>query len=124
MANNVDAQTRATLEELSRSLRNLVRSGRTVADASANVIERELAMAIRISEALRDDIFSQELLDRARKEPLPVRFREDLHRAVDLGADLGAVAYVTSIRFIDSFADALTRDPKGESPSLELTAPA
>ena len=108
MATNVDEQTRATVEELSRSLRVLVRSGRTVADASANVIERELAMVIRISEGLRDDILSRELLEHARKEPVPARFREDLHRATDLVADVGAVAYLSASRFLNTFSDTLS----------------
>lgn len=117
MAGAFEEQTRATVEELSKSLRTLVRSGRTVADAAGNVMERELAMAIRISEALRDDVFSKELLERARQEPLAVRMRENLHGAADLIGDLGALAYHTFFRFVDSFADALAgataTEPKG-----------
>lgn len=120
MASKVDEQTRATVEELSRSLRALVHTGRTVADSSANVVERELAMVIRISEALRDDIFSKELLEKARKEPIPARFREDLHRATDLIADLGAIAQFTITSFVESFADALTGTPGRTAPLDDL----
>ena len=120
MANNVDEQTRATVEELSRSLRALVQTGRTVSDAAANVLERELAMVIRISEALRDDIFSRELLEKARKEPIPARFREDLHRGADLVADLAAIAQFTTTRFIESFADALAGTPGRVSGTITI----
>ncbi len=111
MAQNVDEQTRATVEELSRSLRALVKTGRSVADASGNVVERELAMVIRISEALRDDIFSKELLEKARRESVPARFREDLHRAADLVADMGAIASFTALHFMESVADAMAGAP-------------
>lgn len=122
MAATFEEQTRATVEELSKSLRTLVRSGRTVADAAGNVIERELAMAVHISEALRDDVFSKDLLERARKEPLPARFRQDLHSAADVVADLGAIAYQTFFRFVDSFADALVGTAGGQSQSAEPKA--
>jgi hypothetical protein len=114
--NAVEKETRAAVEELSRSVRTLVHTGRGVFDASANVMERELAMVIRISEALRDDVFSRELLERARKEPIPAHFREDLHRAADLVADLGAIAQVTTTRFLESFADTLVADSRTERP--------
>lgn len=120
MTNRVDEQTRATVEELSRSLRALVHTGRAVADSSTNVVERELAMVIRISEALRDDIFSKELLEKARQEPIPARFREDLHRAADLIVDLGAIAQLTITSFVESFADALTGTPGRAAPLDDL----
>ena len=104
---NVEAQTRETVEQLSRSVATLLKTGRTVVNASANVVERELAMVIRISEALRDETISRETLERARKEPIPAQFREDLHKAVDLMVDVAAVAGFMAFRFVDSLADGL-----------------
>ena len=123
MVNNVDEQARATVEELSRSVRALVQTGRTVTDATANVLERELAMVVRISEALRDDIFSKELLEQARKEPIPARFRADLHKGADLIADLAAIGQLTTTRFIESFADALAGTPGRHSGDANIITP-
>ena len=48
-----------------------------------------------------------------RKEPLMARLREDTHRAVDLFADATSVAYVSGLRFLETFAD--ERRPQIES---------
>ena len=104
---NVEVQTRETVEQLSRSVATLLKTGRTVVNASANVVERELAMVIRISEALRDETISRETLESARKEPIPAQFRQDLHQAVDLMVDVAAVAGFMAFRFVDSLADGL-----------------
>src|SRR5262245_29689613 len=106
-AGNVEEQTRETVEQLNRSVATLLKTGRTVVNASASVVERELAMVIRISEAIRDETFSRETLERARKEPIPAQFREDLHRAVDLMVDVAAVGGFMALRFVDSVADSL-----------------
>ena len=95
----------AGLEDVVRSVRELARMSRGLAESTANVAERELAMAIDISEKLRDSIVSAEALRRARAEDLPARLRQDAHRALDLVADVGAIAYTSAISFVESFVD-------------------
>lgn len=98
-------ENRTGLEDVVRSVRALARSTRTIAEATGHVAERELAMAISISEQLRDSVMSAQTLERARKEELPAKLRQDAHRVVDLFADLGAVAFVTGVRFVEAFVD-------------------
>jgi hypothetical protein len=95
----------AGLEDVVRSVRTLARMSRGLAESAALVAERELAMAIDISEKLRDSVISAEALRRARAEDLPARLRQDAHRALDLVADIGAIAYTSAISFVESFAD-------------------
>ena len=98
-------EKRTGLEDVVRSVRALARSSRKVAEAAAHVAERELAMAITISERLRDSVVSAETLRHARAEELPAKMRDNAHRVVDLVADIGAVAFSTAIRFVEGFVD-------------------
>lgn len=98
--------TAAGLEDVTRSLRVLTRNGRELVVDGGAVLERELAMAITISERLRDDSFSAEALERARKGRLNSTLRADAHRLVDLVADVGGVAAQSAVRFAEQLADA------------------
>ena len=93
------------LEDVIRSVRALARTTRHLGEAAADVMERELAMAITISERIRDQVISAEALKQAREEPLPSRLRHDAHRVVDLLADAASVLYVNTIRFVEGFTD-------------------
>ncbi|WP_225031054.1 hypothetical protein [Paraburkholderia sp. XV] len=93
------------LEDVVRSVRTLARDARHLGESAALVLERELAMAVSISEKLRDSTISAEALKRGRDEPLPGALRRDMHRAVDLVADVGSVAYTTLVRMIEGFVD-------------------
>jgi hypothetical protein len=97
------------LEDVTRSLRGLLRSGRRLTENTFDVAERELAMAISISEQMRDGIVTEKALRRAREEGVSGRLRQDAHRTVDLLADAGAIAFVTFMDFLEGFAD--TRRP-------------
>lgn len=101
-----DTPTTATLlqegaDNITRSLGSLVNSSFRLAETGADVIERELAMVIRLSQQVRDEVISAELLATARKQPIPARFRQDAHAVVDLVGDVGAVLFQSSINFID-----------------------
>lgn len=93
------------LEDVTRSLRVLTRSSRDLVIDGGEVLERELAMAISLSERLRDESLSPEVLKRARSGRLNRQFRDDAHRVVDLVADVGGVAAVQAVRFVEQFAD-------------------
>jgi hypothetical protein len=98
--------TAAGLEDVTRSLRVLTRNGRELVTDGGLVLERELAMAITLSERLRDDAFSADALERARKGRLNSTLRADAHRIVDLVADVSGVAASSAVRFAEQFADA------------------
>jgi hypothetical protein len=89
------------VDDIGRSLGKLVDSSFHLAETGAEVMERELALVIRLSQRVRDQVISAELLAQARKQPIPARFREDAHAVVDLVADVGAVFFQSSINFID-----------------------
>lgn len=109
MATEMESKLGATdttgVEDVTRSLRAVLRATRNVGEASADVVEREVSLAIRISEDIRDRIVTDEMLAEARNEPLMARLRSDTHRAVDLFADATSVVYVNGLRFLESFAD-------------------
>lgn len=104
------AESPTGLEDVVRSVRALARMTRDLSESAASVAERELAMAIGISERLRDGIVSADALRRARAEELPARLRADAHRVLDLFADAGAVAYRFGIDFVEGLTD--ERRPK------------
>jgi len=88
-------------DDIARSLGLLLDSSFQLAETGAEVIQRELAMVIRLSERVRDQVISADLLEQARKQPIPAKFRASAHAAVDMAADLGAVAFQLSVNFID-----------------------
>jgi len=110
----------AGIEDVFRSVRALARQTRGLAESAASVAERELAMAISIAEQLRDKVIAQETLERARREELPARLRQDAHRTLDLVADAASVAYVTVLGFAESFIDD-PRPPIGGTGKTVLT---
>lgn len=116
MENATVSQEKPTgLEDVVRSVRALARSTRGVTESAVAVAERELAMAIAISEQLRDRIISAKALEEARQQNLSSRFRQDAHRALDLMADAVAVAQLTAIRFFENLVD--ERRPPLEAPT-------
>ena len=98
------------LEDVVRSVRELARSTRTVGLDAAHIVERELAMVMTISERIRDNTLSTDILQKARSKPLLANLRQDAHRAVDLVADVASVAYVTASDFFEGLID--ERRPK------------
>lgn len=104
-AKNVLEEKPTGLEDVTRSVRALARATRSVGESAADVIERELAMAINISEQIRDRVISPDMLAEARSEGLPARLREDAHRALDLVADVGSIAYTSLLEFLERFTD-------------------
>ncbi|MDO8706681.1 MAG: hypothetical protein Q7J84_17225 [Sulfuricaulis sp.] len=109
-------ETPTGLEDVIRSVRALARTTRSLTEEAGHVAERELAMAITISEQLRDNVLNKEGLERARAEKLPAKLRQDAHRMVDLFADVAAVAFATTVRFVENFTDE-RRPPVGRKTS-------
>lgn len=109
-------ETPTGLEDVIRSVRALARTTRNLTEGAGHVVERELAMAITISEQLRDNLLTKEVLERARAEKLPAKLRQDTHRMVDLFADVTAVAFTTAVRFVENFVDE-RRPPVGRATS-------
>ena len=95
----------AGLEDVTRALRVLTRNGRDLVTDVGEVLEREVAMAVSISERLRDESVSKELLKDARAGKLQGGFRDSSHRIVDLVADAMGVATVSTVRFGERIAD-------------------
>lgn len=93
------------IEDVVHSLRVSARTARILGEDLASIVERELAMAISISEKLRDEIVSENALAEARKAHLPARLREDAHRLVDLSADASSLLYVIVIKFFENLTD-------------------
>jgi hypothetical protein len=106
---NQPSQTPAegTFDDVSRSLKAVIRSSRNLGENSIDFVARELAMAVRLSEQVRDEIFSAELLAESRQSSVPASFRGSAHRAVDVVADLGSIGYVLALRVADSLAGKL-----------------
>lgn len=98
-------EDRTGLEDVIRSLRRLTRESRNLAVTGTEVMERELAMAITISEQIRNGVLSEEALKEVRTEGLPAQLRKDAHRIVDLVADVLAVGSLSAVRFAEHFAD-------------------
>lgn len=93
-------------DTVSDSLKVLARNSRDLLTDVGGVLERELAMAVSLSERLRDESVSAELLAEARAGKLQAGFRDSSHRVVDLVADAVGVAAVSAVRFGDQLIDA------------------
>jgi hypothetical protein len=104
-------------DDVVTSVRKLARSTANLGAASAEVLERELAMAIRISEQIRDRMISREALEEARKQEVLSSLRTDAHRAVDLVADVGAVGIVAFSDFLTRFIDQRSAPSKANESS-------
>ena len=103
-ANAIDAD-RTGLEDVLVAVRNLARQTRGLAEDSAGVLERELAMALTVAESLRDKVVSAKALEQARAHPLLSRVRNDAHRAVDLGMDALSTTYVFGVELVETVVD-------------------
>lgn len=97
--------TAAGLEDVTRALRDLTRSGRDLLVDGGQVLERELSMAISISERVRSETLAASILEEARGAPLNQRLRDDAHRVVDIVADVSGVAVLSAVRFVERFVD-------------------
>ena len=96
------------VDDVARSIGSLAESSLHLAETTAEVMERELALVIRLSQRVRDQVISADLLASAREQPIPARFRQDAHDIVDLVADIGAVLFQSSINFIDGLTGTTT----------------
>jgi hypothetical protein len=96
---------RVGLEDVLRSARQLARETRGLAESTAGVLERELAMALTVAESLRDKLISPDALEQSRSHPLMARLRTDAHRAVELGMDALATSYVFGVDLVENFVD-------------------
>ena len=68
---------RIGLEDVLRSARQLARESRGLAESTAGVLERELAMALTVAESLRDKLVSPAALEQSRAHPLMARLRTE-----------------------------------------------
>lgn len=95
----------AGLEDLTRSVRVLARSSRDLITDAGGVLERELAMVVEVSERLRDETVSEELLREGRQVRVLSGLRRSAHSFVDLAADAVGVATVSAVRFGEAMVD-------------------
>lgn len=105
VTNEATPADRIGLEDVLRAARQLARETRGLAESTAGVVERELAMALTVAESLRERLVSEQALKEARAHPLMARLRTDAHRAVDLGMDALATSYVFGVDFVENFVD-------------------
>lgn len=102
----------AGLADLTRSVRVLARSSRDLVADAGGVLERELAMAVEVSQRLRDETVSEELLREGREVRVLSGLRASAHSVVDLAADAVGVATVSAVRFGEAMVDQPRREPK------------
>ena len=110
------------VEDLTRSVRVLARNSRNLVTDAGEVLERELAMAVEVSERLRAQTVSDELLAEARAVRVQAGLRRSAHGVVDLVADAVGVATVSAVRFVETMVDqprpareAATEEPTGQA---------
>jgi hypothetical protein len=107
------------LEDVMRSVRSLARSTRDLSGDVADVLEREIAMVVSISQQVRDRTVSEEMLTRVRGTGLASRLRRDAHDIVDLVADLASVVAVGALDLAQGFVD--ERRPPIKSQTIAVT---
>ena len=95
----------AGLADVVRSVRVLARQSRELVEQAGCVAERELAMALSVTEDVRDRLVSKEALEKARSQALLRGLRHDAHRAVDIAFDAAATLYVFSVDLVEAFLD-------------------
>lgn len=108
------------VEDLARAVRTLAHNSRDLLTDAAEVLERELAMAVAVSERLRDEAVSEELLRDARSVRVQAGLRESAHNVLDLVADAVGVATVTAVRFGEAMVD----EPRAKLPAPAEDKPA
>jgi hypothetical protein len=89
------------VDEVFSSFRELTHSGGTVLAAGGAALERELNMAIRLSEQIRDSVLTAKSIEQARAQKLNKSLRADGHRIVDVLADVTGVAAAAAVRLAD-----------------------
>jgi hypothetical protein len=97
--------TGAGVEEVTRTARQVTRTGRDLITDVGEVLERELAMAVSIAERLRNESVSEQMLAEARSLRVQSGVRDSAHRVVDMVADAVGVATLTVARFGERLAD-------------------
>lgn len=112
----------AGLQDLTRSVRVLARSSRDLITDAGGVLERELAMVVEVSERLRDETVSDELLREGRQVRVLSGLRRSAHSFVDLAADAVGVVTVSAVRFGEAMVDQPRPEPTAAS--AEATAAA
>jgi len=109
------------IDDILAALQSVTRSGGRVAVTGGNLVEREINLAISLSEDVRGSLFSAEALEEARAQPLNRRLRSDGHRFVDLAVDVGGVTVHGALRAAESFF--AQRPPIAEDDVDEKHAP-
>lgn len=114
------------VEDLTRSVRVLARNSRNLVTDAGEVLERELAMAVEVSERLRAQTVSDELLAEARAVRVQAGLRRSAHGVVDLLADAVGVATVSAVRFVETMVDQPrpAREAAAEEPTEQAAASA
>ena len=107
------------IEDLTRSVRVLARNSRNLVTDAGEVLERELAMAVEVSERLRAQTVSEELLAEARAVRVQAGLRRSAHGVVDLVADAVGVATVSAVRFVETMVDQPRPARRGEATGEE-----
>jgi hypothetical protein len=96
-------QSEAGLSSVIQAAADLALKARELVEQAGTVAEKELSMVLRLAEEARDGVVSTHSLERARKIPLLHDLRHDAHRAVNLGFDAAAVAYMSGLDLLDGF---------------------
>lgn len=99
------------VDDVAQAVRTLARSSRDLVADAGDILERELAMVVSVSERLRDQAMSEELLAEARNLRFQAGVRDSAHRVVDLVADAVGVATISVIRYGEAMVD----DPRPEA---------
>ncbi len=114
----------AGLQDLTRSVRVLARSSRDLITDAGGVLERELAMVVEVSERLRDQTVSEELLREGREVRVLSGLRRSAHSFVDLAADAVGVATVSAVRFGEAMVDQPRPEPNATAADMTAAASA
>lgn len=100
---NIVDQSEAGLSSVIKAAADLALKARDLVEQAGTVAEKEISMVLRLAEEARDSVVSAPSLERARKIPLLHDLRQDTHRAVNLGFDVVAVAYISGLDLLDGF---------------------
>ncbi len=104
-ATHTENKTSGGIENVAKSARTLLRSLSGLSTTSLKMIERELAVAISVSEQIRDGLVTPLALESTRKKEVVNQFRADAHRAVDMAIDAGGLVLNIGLDFLDKFAE-------------------
>lgn len=90
------------LADVLDSARQLAAQLRGAARGVGRLGERELAMIIGTGEDVRDQAIGEELMAKARQDPLVASLRQTAHRGLDLGFDAIAVGVQAGSDLLDT----------------------